>query len=440
MSAPVHLARILPAAILAASLLAGAATASGEPPAPAAEPSLVLVNIISEFRGPKGAVELNGKILNDYSPTVIQDFSSAGIVLDDKGHVMTFLSYRWVDIRSDKPRIEVSNREGRKLKGRLVGIDQRSGVAVIQTTGGRFRPTQVCEICEGRDGAIVMVPATRGTNAPRFGERRVVMGNGRVSGAPDAGAFRVPMREPLSDISQPVLNRDMEVIGFMTGQDSPDAGVVYPVKRLLDSARQVLKAGGDIQAGWLGIRLQDAPTGVMVQGVEPGSPAAEAGLSPRDFLLRYNSRMVESARQFIDMVENTAIGAKASIDINRRGAPMSVIAKIRARQTQTAQNHLSLNSPRPMIGLDTVVLTPDLADAMQMPGQTGLLVTGVAPQSPAAAAGVLAGDVVTAMDGQPIFDAASFASYWQSHGIGPRLVLQVLRKGKNRTITVKVRN
>jgi serine protease Do len=75
-----------------------------------------------------------------------------------------------------------------------------------------------------------------------------------------------------------------------------------------------------------------------------------------------------------------------------------------------------------------------------MPGQAGLLVTDVVKQMPADRAGVLDGDVIVAMDGQPIFDAASFASYWQSHGLGSELILTVLRKGVERSIAVPVQS
>jgi serine protease Do len=408
-------------------------------PSAAPDPGLVQVNIISEFHGPKGNVIFNGKILRDYSPLIIQDFSSAGVVLDDNGHVMTFLSYRWVDIQSENPRIEISTRDGQKLPGKLIGIDQRNGVAVIQATGGKLRKTSVCETCESKDGASVLIPSpsARGLGTARFGETRVVSSGG-IPGALAPGALFAQYPQPFSDISLPVLNRELQVIGLMTGMDSTDAGAVYPVKQLLDSARQVIKTGGNIRVGWLGIMLDDMTAGVQVRGVELNSPAQEAGLNPRDFLVRYNSLPVENARQFIGLVQNSAIGSSARIEINRHGTPINLTAKIRERQVQTAQNRLSLNSPRPRVGLDTTPLTPDLADALQMPGQTGLLVIGVVPQTPAAAAGVLEGDVITAMDGQPIFDIDSFASYWQSHGLGSRLVLTVLRKGKERSIPVKL--
>ena len=425
-------------------LIAGTATAFGQSvpvktgannAVAAPDPGLVWVNIISEFRGPSGSVILNGKILHDYSPLIIQDFSSTGVVLDDNLHVMTFLSYRWIDIQSENPRIEISNRDGLKLPGKLIGIDQRNGVAVVIATEGKLKKTTVCETCESKDGASVLVPSARDASVARFGETRVAASGGRA-GTLVPGALLAPYPQPFSDISLPVLNREFQVIGLMTGMDSSDAGVVYPVKQLLDSAHQIIKADGSIRVGWLGIMLEDVPAGVQVQGVEPNSPAQEAGLNPRDFLVRYNSLPVENALQFIGFIQNSAIGSSAKIDISRQGKPLSLTAKIKERQVQAAQNRLSLNSPRPRVGLDTTPLTPDLADTLQMPGQTGLLVTGVLPQTPAATAGVLEGDVITAMDGHPIFDIGSFASYWQSHGLGSRLVLTVLRKGTKRSISV----
>jgi len=423
------LQRLFHAVVLLALFSAAAAAETEKKPSvdSPADPNLVRVSIISEYREPGGMIELDGRILRDYSPTIIQEFSSAGIVFDTKGHVMTFLSYLWVYLQPDNLRIEIAAADGKKIPGKLIGIDQRSGVAVIRPLNGKLEETRVCAQCEGGNGAIVMVPAgVKNSGAGRFGEAQVVSTAG-------SEAFRISLEQPVADIGLPVLNRDLQVIGLMAGDDF----AVYPVQPLLDSARQVLKKGGDIHAGWLGVMLLDAPSGVMVQRVEPDSPAQAAGLIPRDFLRRYNNLVVQSARQFIRLVENSEIGSIAKIEISRLGKPMNITAKIRERQTQPAQNRLSLNSPKPLIGLDTWVLTPDMADALQMPGQTGLLVFGVVPNTPAARAGVLEGDVITAMDGQAVFDEASFAS-WESHRLGSQLSLTILRKGVKRVILVKI--
>jgi serine protease Do len=176
-----------------------------------------------------------------------------------------------------------------------------------------------------------------------------------------------------------------------------------------------------------------------VQRVTPDSPAQSAGLTAGDALVRYNGQKIQDTRQLIQLIQDSAIGANAKLEILRQGNPLNLAAVVEERKPQPIQGRLSLNLPKPTIGLDTMVLTPDLADAMQMPGQTGLLVLDVVKQTPAERAGVLAGDVVIAMDGQPVFDVGSFASYWQTHGLGPQLVLKILRKGTERTLTVLVR-
>jgi S1-C subfamily serine protease len=406
---------------------------------PEAESHLVRVNIISEFRGPKGMVELNGKVLNNYSPTIIQDFSSAGVVIDPKSHVMTFLSDRWVDIQSSNPRIEISTNDGKKLQGKLVGIDQRNGVVVIELLAGKLQETLICtQQCFGKDDIIVMAPVAEETGLFKFEETRIVPRNVSVGG-PLLESIRVPIEHSFPDISLPILTTDRKVLGFIAGREPMDAGgVVYPIQQLMASAREILRTGRDIQAGWLGIVFQDVPSGVVVHRVEPGSPAQKAGLNPRDFLVRYNNQPVKSARQFIDLLENSSVGSQARIEIKRQGKLMNLTALIEARKAPQIQSRISLSSPRPLIGLDTAVLTPDLADALQMPGQTGLLVVDVIAQMPAKRAGVLEGDVIVAMDGQPIFDAASFATYWQSHGLGSHLILTVLRKGVERSISIPV--
>ena len=120
------------------------------------EPNLVGVNIIVEIRGVQNAVELNGRQLTNYSPIIIQVFSSTGIVLDHEVHVMTFLGYHWVDIQDRDPRIEITARGGEKREGRMVGIDQSNGVAVIQLLNAKLRTTPICAQCEIKGGTRVI--------------------------------------------------------------------------------------------------------------------------------------------------------------------------------------------------------------------------------------------------------------------------------------------
>jgi hypothetical protein len=74
------------------------------------EPNLVRVNVISETRWTGDSVVINGKKLPDYQPRIVQVFPSTGVVLDDRGHVLTFLGYRWIEIQSQQPRNHYDSR------------------------------------------------------------------------------------------------------------------------------------------------------------------------------------------------------------------------------------------------------------------------------------------------------------------------------------------
>jgi serine protease Do len=455
LSYPIHLARIL-------SVLSLFAGSPEKAQITEAVSTLLRVNIVVETRGARDTVELNGKLLREYSPIIIQDFSSTGIVLDNKGHVMTFLGgYHWVDIQGHDPRIEVSTSEGQKWKGKLVGIDQSNGVAVLRLLTGRPKKTPVCTQCEVKDGVTIASPAIEGPSQSQFREAQIhsVGANREI---PEQEGWIMAMNRPFAGIGLPILTTDHRVLGFIAGQDPRDmSAAILSIDKMISSAEKILKAGGDIHAGWLGVFLLDLRSatspGVVVQQVEPDSPAQRAGLAAQDFLLNYNGLKIRDARQLIQLVEGTPLGSTANLEILRQGNPMTVTALIEARRPRQNPGRLSLSfpsavspnlagivsepalrSPKLMFGLDTLMLTPALAEALQMPRQTGLLVTDVAKGLPADLAGILVGDVIMAIDGQPIADAFSFASFLETHAWSAQPVLKILRKGVERTIPVQI--
>ena len=266
---------------------------------------------------------------------------------------------------------------------------------------------------------------------------------------------------PSPDIGQPILTKDHRVLGFVASQDPRGMRtVVYRISQLLASAEKILKKGGNIPAGWLGVFLVDSQgaqgPGITIQSVERDSPAQKAGLAADDLLLKYNGQEIWDARQFIQLVQVTPIGSKANLEIVRQGNPMTVAALVEKWRPQQNRGLLSFNlpgalvpslgvgpenrSPRFLFGLDTIVLTPSLADALQLRGQTGLLVIDVTKQMPADRAGILVGDVIEAVDGQPIVDAPGFASYLETHTWGAQPVFKILRKGVERMIPVQIPN
>lgn len=453
------------ATLALAFCLAAAAGARGQEGGgaerPVAEPSLVRVNIISEIRLP-GNFEVYGKRIPEYQPKIIQVFPSTGVVMDDKGHVLTFLGYRWVDIQSAEPRIDIITSEGRRYRGKLIGIDQSMGVAVVVCPNSNLKKTPLCRNCEIRDGATVVAPVSAGPGIPEFRSAQVLS----VAGAPhEPGIFRFTLTfNGVPGVGEPILNTDRYVLGFVAGQEpARDEGAgsnvaFYPISQLLSSAEKILQAGGDIRTGWLGVYLATDPGGslrgggVTVKAVQEGSPAQKAGLLPEDIILKWQGTAIRDPRQFIRLVQDTAIGSTANMAIVRQGRPATLSALIEGRKPEEAVQRLAFRFPEvipftaaeavdtSLLGINAVPLTPQLSEALQMPGQSGLLVVSVEPQTPFGRAGVLEGDVIISADAQRVHDTQWLVNRLRNRDRQAPVILRLLRKGIQRVVTVHFRN
>jgi serine protease Do len=434
-------------------LLSGAQQAIGregrETAKQPADTALVRVIITTRTSGAVDTVEINGKQLRDYSPILILTFSSTGIVLDRPDYVMAFLGYRWTDIQSREASVEVISGQGRKWKGQLIGIDQNNGAAVVKLLEGKLRETPVCSGCEVKDGAVVMAPVVAGRGFSQLHEARVVSA-GANRRAPDGERWTITVNMPFTDIGQPILNSDHRVLGFISNQDQSNAITsIYPIAQLLSSAGRIIRKGGDIQVGWLGVFIADSPlagSGVKVEEVAQNSPAQKAGLSADDVIVGYNGQRVRDSLQFIQLVESTPIKSRVKLDVLRSGKPAIMAAVIESFKPQQMPRKLMFNLPEPpsapvpspVVGLDTIMLNPYLAKELKTSRKEGLLVVGVTEQSPAELAGVLVGDIIASIDEKPIKDAASFSAYLQTLNWGAQMILKVLRKGAEYTISIQL--
>lgn len=91
---------------------------------------------------------------------------------------------------------------------------------------------------------------------------------------------------------------------------------------------------------------------------------------------------------------------------------------------------------RGWLGVVIQDLDKDLSQALQIPNGEGVLISDVAPDSPAAKAGLQRGDVVIEMDGQPATSTSRFRNRVAAHEPGSKVSLVVLRDGKKKQVSV----
>jgi serine protease Do len=433
--------------------------------------TIVQVNFTTETLGsPESIVEF-GKVVRTYQPTIIGLLPATGIVIDDQGHVLTFVGYRWPEIRGRNSRVEIIDAQGQKRSGKLIGIDQNMRVAVILCPGAGLKKTPVCERCDIKNGVTVVLPVQEVSKGYQLESAQVISVS--TVNASGGGEWTIRISRPASVIGAPMLNAQNQVIGIITDQPTRSASAnpsvdlvdvsILGASQIISSASKILAAGGDIQTGWLGVHVKtdvDPRNGVMIDSVEKGSPAHKAGLLPDDVILKWNGSAIrdlcgQDLMKFIQVIEDTPLGTKAIMNILRQGKPLTLTAVIEARKPQDASEKLVFDFPSVMslpgaritmsdtqfqssLGIEIVLLTPQLAESLQMPVQNGLLIAKVNKQTAFDLAGVVAGDVILGVDGVRVDNPQSFYEHVKSRGGGGSLVLRLVRKGIQLTKTVQL--
>jgi serine protease Do len=185
-------------------------------------------------------------------------------------------------------------------------------------------------------------------------------------------------------------------------------------------------------------RLNQA-RGVGITRVIADSPAEKAGLRKDDVILRIDGENVTSVRKLNRLVSEIAPDHTVKITVSRNGAEQELTATMGRRPNNSSARDLLSQEPKvwkwesPLntdkfnrefkslqldrfkdndlsfyfnnsrrIGVSTVELTKQLADYFGIAGGRGVLVTAVVEDGPAAKAGIKAGDVITAVDGEAI--------------------------------------
>jgi serine protease Do len=205
-----------------------------------------------------------------------------------------------------------------------------------------------------------------------------------------------------------------------------------PVRR----ARELTVLAG--RGAALGVTVRDArpaeaggdrPAGVVIDEVQPGSPAEKAGLKAGDVVVEFDGERVRSSRQFSRLVEETAPGRTVKATVMRDGRRSDVditpsddgrradvmihgdwgnymrdFGRDFGREFGRLGDHFDfdvdvLGGGR-RLGVTVEPLTDQLAQYFG--AKEGLLVTSVADGSAASRAGLKAGDVITSVDGRSV--------------------------------------
>lgn len=216
--------------------------------------------------------------------------------------------------------------------------------------------------------------------------------------------------------------------------------------------------------------------GALIREVVDGSPASEAGLRAGDVVLAWRGEAVYSAAELTRLVRETPPGREVRVEVFRDGGrvaltvtpeehegaafleptiPPETRARIgeqveRARaEWRGAREHLEdmevrigkhgahfREADRARLGVRLQRLTPQLDEYFGLGDRDGVLVASVRDGSPAASAGLRAGDVLLSVAGEEVSDPGDVARAVRS--AAGEIELRLLRRGEERALTARL--
>ena len=346
----------------------------------------------------------------------------SGFIISKDGYILTNNH-----VVGDVDKITVELQDGRKFENaKLIGTDPASEVALIKIEGKDFPVLPMGDSNKVEIGDWVVAIGNP------FGLSETVtvgvisaVGRSNVHIAAYEDFIQTDAAINPGNSGGPLVNLDGQVIGINTAIYSQSGGYMgigfaIPIN-MARSIEEQLKAHGKVTRGYLGIYGQDVTAdmqellqlkssqGVIVASVEKGSPAEKAGLESHDVLLELNGKKIESYDSFRNDIAMFAPGSSARFLVMRNGQTKQITVVLGERPAEVAQGS-SQEPPQSQeaLGLEVQNLTKDLAEQFGYSLGEGVVVTGVAPGSPAADAGIQPGDLIQSVNRQSVNSADEF--------------------------------
>jgi len=211
------------------------------------------------------------------------------------------------------------------------------------------------------------------------------------------------------------------------------------------------------------LKLKDAQ-GAEIITVDHDAPAAKAGLRVHDVILQMNNQLIEGEAQLRRMLRETPPGHTITLVISRDGQQQTMTIQLVDRSELEADawsQHIPVPDPdeddtialpggspafgsgflpglsgNPLYtGLQLDMLGPQLANYFGVHDGQGLLIKRVDDNSPGAAAGLRAGDVITRVNGQLVATTGQWAHFIHANR-GKQIQLTVVRDRKEQFVNM----
>jgi len=384
-------------------------------------------------------------------PQQPQVAGGSGFFVSADGFIVT--NYHVV---KDANQITIVLNDGREFPATVSGTDPKTDLAVL-----KINETSLPYLTFGDSDELEIGEWVVAIGSPFALESSLTVGVVSAKGRQDLGI------SSLEDFIQtdavinpgnsggPLLNLDGQVIGVNTAIMSRTGGYMgigfsipsHMVQHVID---QIMNSGG-VKRAYLGVILQqidkeladalgmEKTDGVLVSDIMKDSPAAKGGLLQGDVILQYNDKQIKNVAKFRNEIALMNPGQPIKLKVLRNNQTLDLKLALGAQsEAEVAASELSQK-----IGIEVDNVTQELASRLNMPTETGVVITKILPGSPAQMAGLKPGFLITgvAMHGKEpkaVRNTSEFESALKDVQNRKHVILIVKHQNFQRYYTIKI--
>ena len=345
--------------------------------------------------------------------------------------------------------------DGREYKGRPVGKDPRTDIAIIKIEEKNLPTIPWADSDRLRVGEIVFAIGN-----PYGLNQTITMGIVSALGRTGIGItdyedfIQTDAAINPGNSGGALVNIRGEIVGINTAIFSVTGGYqgigfAIPsnmVKRVMDN---IVKEGKVVR-GWLGVQIQvltpelakqfnlKDEKGILLADIVEGGPAEKGGLKRGDVITEYGGKKIENPFQLRNMVANTRPGETADIKVLRNGSALSIKVVV----GELPDGATALEMPDKFDNALKGVQVQDLTDeALQKLGITrklkGVIIANIAADSPAF--GILGNrDIILEINKKPLSNIKEYNEIVSKIEKNQDILLLIVRGGSTLYITISV--
>jgi len=369
--------------------------------------------------GPKQAQPNPGK------PQEADRGVGSGFIIESNGLILTN-----AHVVEGANTIYVTLTDKREYKAKLLGLDERTDIAVVKIDVRDLPKLSLGDSSRVRVGEWVLA-----IGSP-FGLENTVTAGIVSAKSRDTGDYLPFIQTDVAvnpgNSGGPLLNTAGQVIGINSQIFSRSGGYMgisfaIPIDEAMRVADQ-LRTNGKMTRGRIGVALGELtkeiaeslglgkPRGAYVRNVEPGGPAAAGGIESGDVILSFNGRDIGKSTDLPRVVGETKPSTTASVQVWRKGATKDLTVTVgdtEAGQAAVKKSDNSGSGGSSANSLGVVVSEPSDAKRKELNIRGGVEVTGLG-DGPLVRAGVRSGDVIIRIADADITGVKQFESLVKS--------------------------